>query len=153
MFPLTKGPDFIVSLGTGAPRAKNKPSMLVSSPLSLWKDRALPRLWRIFWERIRNKYVKQIFRTYPRYYRLDTEFNGTLPRLDDTKSIYKLQLKAQEDYLITKVIDNIVRYAITSLFHFELDLIPKGCNGKYIGTSSIFCSVRQSDPIFKLLLD
>jgi hypothetical protein len=76
-----------------------------------------------------------------------------LPRLDNTKSIHKLQLKAQEDHSITKVIDNIARYAIASLFHFELDFIPETCHRKHTGTGSIFCSVRQSEPAFELLLN
>jgi hypothetical protein len=96
----------------------------------------------MFWERMCDKHVKQIFRTHPRYHRLDTEFDGALPGLDNTKSIHELQLKAQEDYLITKVIDNIARCAITSLFYLELDSIPEECNRKHIGTGSIFCSVR-----------
>jgi hypothetical protein len=154
MFLLAEEPDFMVSLGTGAPRANNdKPSMSVSGPLSLWKDGAFPRLWRMFWERMHDKHIKQIFRTHPRYHRLDTEFDGVLLRLDNTKSIHELQLKAQEDHSITKVIDNIARCAIVSLFYFELDSIPEGCNGKHTGTGSIFCSVRRSDPAFKLLLD
>jgi hypothetical protein len=111
IFPLAGKPDFMVSLGTGAPRANNdKPSML--GPLRLWKDGPFPRLCRMFWERMCDKPVKQIFRTHPRYHRLDTEFDGALLRLDNTKSIHKLQLKAQEDQSITKVIDNIARCAI-----------------------------------------
>lgn len=154
MFPLAEEPDFMVSLGTGTPRANNnKPSMSVSGPRSLWKDGAFPRLCRMFWERMRDKHVKQIFRTHPRYHRLDTEFDGALPRLDNTKSIHELQLKAQEDRSITKVIDNIARCAIASLFYFKLDPIPEVYNRNHIGTGSIFCSVRRSDPAFKLLLD
>jgi hypothetical protein len=102
---------------------------------------------------MRNKHVKQIFRTHPRYYRLDTEFDGTLPRLDNTKSIYKLQLKTQEDHSITKVINNIAHYTIISRFYFELDSIPEIYNRKYTSTGSIFCSVHRSDPAFKLLLN
>jgi hypothetical protein len=73
--------------------------------------------------------------------------------MDNTKSIYKLQLKAQEDYLITKVINNIVYYTIISLFYFELDFIPEIYYRKYTGTGSIFCSVYQSEPVFKLLFN
>ena len=154
MFPLVEEPDFMVSLGTGAPRAtSDKPSMSVSGPLSLWKDGAFPRLWRMFWEKMRDRHVKQVFRTHPRYHRLDTEFDGALPRLDDTKSIHELQLKAEEDHSITKVIDNIARCAIASVFYFELDSIPEGCNGEYRGTGFILCSLRQGDPAFKVLLD
>jgi hypothetical protein len=143
ILPLAKELDFIISLSTGIPRANNnKPSMSVSGPCNLWKDRTFLRLCRIFWKRMRDKYIKQIFRTYPRYHRLDTELDGALPRLDNTKSIHELQLKAQEDRSITKVIDNIARYAIASLFYFKLDLILKVYNKNYISTGSIFCSVR-----------
>ena len=143
MFPLVEEPDFIVSLGTGAPRTTSgKPSMSVTGPLSLWKDGAFPRLWRMFWERMRD-----------RHHRLDTEFDGELPRLDNTKSIYELKLKAQEDVSVSKVIDNIARCAIASKFYFELDSIPEGCNGEYIGAGVILCSIRQGDPAFEVLLD
>jgi hypothetical protein len=107
----------------------------------------------MFWERMRDKHVKQIFRNHPRYHRIDIEFDGALPRLDNTKSFHELQLKAQEDPSIIKVIDNIVDCCIASLFYFELDSVPEECNGKHTGTGSIFCSVRRSDPAFKLLLD
>jgi hypothetical protein len=39
------------------------------------------------------------------------------------------------------------------LFYFELDSIPEGCNREHTSTSTIFCSVRQSNPAFTLLLD
>ncbi len=49
MFPLVEEPDSMVSRGTGAPcTTSGKPSMSVSGPLSLWKDGAFPRLWRMF---------------------------------------------------------------------------------------------------------
>ncbi|KAF8856244.1 FabD/lysophospholipase-like protein [Acephala macrosclerotiorum] len=153
MCPLVEEPDFIVSLGTGTPRTKESSSVPASSHLRLWKDKAFPRLWRMFWEKMRDRQVKQVFRTYPRYHRLDTEFDGPLPRLDNIQSIHELQLKAQEDPSVSKVIDNIARYAIASLFYFELDSKPEKSNGDYTGIGSIFCTIRQSDPAFQPLLD
>jgi hypothetical protein len=102
---------------------------------------------------MRDRHVKRVFRTHPRYYCLDIEFDGEPPRLNDTKSICELQLKAQEDHSISKVINNIARYAIVFLFYFELDFMLEGCNREHTDTSIIFCLVRQSDPIFTLLLD
>jgi hypothetical protein len=131
MFPLVEEPDFMASLGTGAPRTKGGESMSVAGPLKLWKDGAFPRLWRMFWERMRGRHIKHVFRTHPRYHRLDTEFDGELLRLDNTESIYELQLKAQEDYSISKVIDNIARCAIASLFYFELDSMPERCKHRH----------------------
>jgi len=59
MFLMVEEPDFMVLLGTGTPRTTSgKPSMSVSSPLSLWKDGAFLRLWRMFWERIRDRHIK-----------------------------------------------------------------------------------------------
>jgi hypothetical protein len=89
MFPLVEEPDFIVSLGTGTPRAKESSLVTASSHLCFWKDKAFPRLWRMFWEKMRDRQVKQVFRTYPRYHRLDMEFDGPLPRLDNIQSIYE----------------------------------------------------------------
>lgn len=154
LFPQIEEPDFIVSLGTGNPRSKGVgPSMSVSGPLSLRKYGALPRLCRMFWEKMRDRQVRQIFRTHPRYHRLDVEFDGIEPRLDNTKSLHELQLKVENDDSVSNVIENIARCAKASLFYFELDSIPEGCNGHYIGTGSILCSLRQTDPHFKLLLD
>jgi hypothetical protein len=52
---LADKPDFIVSLGTGAPRTKgDKLSMSVFGSLTLWKNGAFLRLWRMFWERMRD---------------------------------------------------------------------------------------------------
>jgi hypothetical protein len=154
MFPLVEEPDFMVSLGTGAPRAKGDgPSMSVSGPFRPWKDGAFPRLWRMFWERMRDRHVKQVFQTHPRYHRLDVEFDGALPRLDNTKSMHELQLKAQEDHSVSNVIDNIARSAIASVFYFELGSVPEGCNGEYTGAGFILCWVCRGDPAFKVLLD
>jgi hypothetical protein len=153
IFPLVEEPDFIVSLGTGTPRASGKPSMSVSGPLRLWKDGAVPRLCRLFWEKMRDRQVKQVFRTHPRYHRLDIEFEGAVPRLDDIHNIHELQLKAQEDPSVSKVIDNIARCAIASIFYFKLGPFPERCNGNYTGTGFILCCLQQGDPAFKVLLD
>jgi hypothetical protein len=45
---LIKEPDFIVSLGTGAPRIKESLSMLAFNYLHFWKDKAFLKLWRMF---------------------------------------------------------------------------------------------------------
>jgi hypothetical protein len=151
MFPLVEVPDFIVSLGTGTPRAKGKPS--VSGPLRLWKDGAVPRLCRLFWEKMRDRQVKQVFQTHPRYHRLDTEFDGAVPRLDNIQSIPELQLKAQEDSSASEVIENIARCAIASIFYFKLTSLPERRNGDYIGTGFILCWLRQDDPAFEALFN
>ncbi|KAI9855647.1 MAG: hypothetical protein M1813_009693 [Trichoglossum hirsutum] len=152
MFPLIEEPDFVVSLGTGTPRLKSGgPPM--SGPRNVLKDGALPRLCRMFWEKMRDKNVRQIFRTHPRYHRLDIEFDGAEPGLDDTRSIPELKLKAQADRSLSKIIDNIAHCVIASLFYFELDSIPERCNGEYVGSGYILCFLRRSDLALEVLLN
>jgi hypothetical protein len=153
MCPLVEEPDFIVSLGTGTSREKESSLRPISSRLRLWKDKAFPRLWRMFWEKMQDRQVKHVFRTYPRYHRLDTELDGPLLRLDNIESIQELKLRAQEDDSISEVIDSIARHAIASLFYFELDSKPGKYDEEYIGVGSIFCTIRQSELAFQLLID
>ncbi|KAI9767708.1 MAG: hypothetical protein M1839_004369 [Geoglossum umbratile] len=116
-------------------------------------DGAFPRLCRMYWEKIRDRKVRQIFQTHPRYHRLDIEFDGPEPRLDDTDSMPELKSKAGTDRSLSKVIDNIARCVIASLFYFELDSVPERSNGEYIGTGCILCSLRYNNPAFRVLLD
>ncbi|KAI9772425.1 MAG: hypothetical protein M1840_000628 [Geoglossum simile] len=125
----------------------------MSRPRNIWKDGAFPRLCRMYWEKIRDRKIRQIFQTHPRYHRLDIEFDGPEPRLDDTNSMPGLKLKAQADRSLSKVIDNIARCVIASLFYFELDSIPEKSNGEHIGTGRILCSLRYNNSAFKVLLD
>jgi hypothetical protein len=102
---------------------------------------------------MQDRQVKQVFRTYLRYHRLDTEFDGPLLRLDNIQSIHDLQLRSQEDDSISEVINSIARHAIASLFYFKLDSKPGKYDKEYIGVGSIFCTIRQSDLAFQPLLD
>jgi hypothetical protein len=102
---------------------------------------------------MRDRQVKQVFRTHPRYHRLDTEFDGAVPRLDNIQSIPELQLKAQEDSSASEVIDNIAHCAIASIFYFKLSSLPERRNGDYIDTGFILCWLRQDDPAFKVLFN
>jgi hypothetical protein len=86
---------------------------------------------------MRDRKIRQAFKTHPRYYRFDIKFDYAEPRLDNTRSIPELKLKVQADYLISKSINSIVYCLITSLFYFELDSIPERFNGKSVGTDYI----------------
>ena len=150
MCPQVEEPDFIVSLGTGTARTTESSSVPISSRLRVWKDKAFPRLWRLFWEKMRDRQLKQVFRAYPRYHRLDTEFDGPVPRLDDIQSIHRAH--SEEDHSVSRVIDSIARHAIASLFYFQLNTRPERYNGESVGVGSIFCTIRQSEEAFQLLL-
>jgi hypothetical protein len=154
LFLQIEEPDFIVSLGTSTLHSKGVGlSISASGLLSLWRYRVFPRLYCIFWEKIYNCQVRQIFRTYLRYYCLDIKFDSIEPRLDSTKNLYKLQVKVENNDSVSNTIENIVYCTKASLFYFELDSIPEGYNRYYIGTGSILYSLRRTDLLFKLLLD
>ena len=53
----------------------------------------------------------------------------------------------------TAIIDNIVPYALASLFCFELESKPEKHNREWTTFGSIFCTIRQTDPSLQLLLN
>jgi hypothetical protein len=162
MFPLIEEPDFILSLGTGEPKnngtcanstcePENDDTCTNGTP-NTWKNKALPRLCRMFWEKMRDRKIRQAFQMHPRYHRLNSELDLTEPRLDEANSMPALKLKVQADDSISKAIDSIARCMIASLFYFELDSIPDRIDGKYVGIGHIQCLLRRNSPAFSLLL-
>ena len=101
---------------------------------------------------MRDKKIRQVFLTNPRYHRLDTEFEQGEPRLDDTKNMPELKLKVQVDESLSETIDNIVRCMLASLFYFELESIPEKTNGMFAVVGHIQCLERRQDLAFPLLL-
>jgi len=100
---------------------------------------------------MRDKKVREAFQGHPRYHRLNVQFEGDEPRLDDIQSIPDVKLKVQDDPSVCETIDNIARCMIASLFFFELDSMPRRLGGKYVGTGHILCSIRPSEPAFSVL--
>ncbi len=77
LFPLIEDPDFVISLGTGAPKV-GVPN--IDGPRSLWKDGALPRFCRLVWEKMHDRRTWHAFKTRSGFHRLDIEFDGAEPR-------------------------------------------------------------------------
>lgn len=150
MFPLIEEPDFVISLATGEPK---KADRYLNRTYHACKDKALPRLCRLLWEKMRDKNVRRFFLVNPRYHRLDVEFEQEIPRLDDTESMSELKSKVQDDQTISDAIDRISLCLVASLFYFELESIPERINGKSVGRGHIQCSIRRHHPGFSLLLD
>ena len=151
LFPQVEEPDFVVSLGTGEPKPSYDSPKTVSR--NVWKNGAFPRLCRLFWEKMRDRKVREAFQTHPRYHRLNVQFEGDEPRLDDIQSIPDIKSKVQDDQLVCKTIDNIARCMVASLFYFELDSMPRRVEGKYVGTGHVLCSLTPSEPAFSVLFD
>jgi hypothetical protein len=146
LFPLIKEPDFVISLGTGAPKM-GVPN--IDGPRGLWKDGALSRFCRLVWEKMRDRRAWYAFKDRSGFHRLDIEFEGAEPRLDDTSSMPELKLNVQANRPISKTIDDIARYAIASLFYFELESVPETRGNTHVGTGHILCILREGDPDFK----
>jgi hypothetical protein len=154
LFPLSEEPDFVVSLGTGG----SSLDLDTSGPRNLILDGFIPRSFRAFWETMRGKRAWNTVtssgsvRSSGKYHRLDIEFSGNEPRLDDTDSIPDMESKVLEDSTISQAIGNIARCAVASLFYFELDSIPKCFKGEYFSTGSILCKLRHGNPYFDAVL-
>ncbi|KAH9905226.1 FabD/lysophospholipase-like protein [Xylariomycetidae sp. FL2044] len=152
LFPWVEQPDFVVSLGTGEPKPGHE--VPTTSSRNVWKNGAFPRLYRLFWEKMRDAKVREAFRAHPRYHRLDVQFDDDQePRLDDLQSIPHIQAKARNDNSLSRIVDNVARCFLSSLFYFELDSVPERFARKYVATGHILCSIRHGDPAFPALFD
>lgn len=157
LFPHAQEPDFVVSLGTGCPRS-DPAGPDASGTRGLIKDGCFPRCFRAFWETMRGSRDWQALTSSGRpkssgkFHRLDVEFDGLEPRLDEVANIPSLQSKVLEDPSIASVIDNIAHCAISSLFFFELHTMPKRIGEEYVGSGSIRCVLSQREPAFEVLM-
>ncbi|KUJ07252.1 uncharacterized protein LY89DRAFT_725776 [Mollisia scopiformis] len=149
LFPAGKTPDFVVSLGTGrTPVAENT----TVTPGNFWRNRASPRLWRMFSEKMRDRDIRRLYNEDPRYHRVDFEFSDVEPRLENIKQMRDLQSTPCKGVTIMKAIDNIARSAISCLFYFKLETLPVAHHGATRASGFIRCWIRQSDPAFQTLI-
>jgi hypothetical protein len=153
-FPNAK-PHLVLSLGTGkpAPAADADEWQPAGVLRRAFRGRGvLSRLFRLFWESMREEKIKRLVHGNPRYHRLDIEFEGAEPRLDDARRIPELRAKALGDQSVSKEIDRIARSTIASLFYFQLDFVPDRAGGKQVGSGHILCALRPSERAFPVLM-
>jgi hypothetical protein len=144
-----KHPDIVLSLGTGYKRDlesdHEKPEKA-----SFLRDRCVPRLFRSFlnffvgesrWQELQNSLSPQ---AKERYHRMNIEFYGNEPDLDDVQAIPSLQQQAQFHALsgddIRKCADNL----LASLFYLELTKYPKFDRTSWVCTGKIRCRLGPS---------
>ena len=150
-WPNIEQPDFVLSLGTGEPKPID-----IFSPAdarNVLRNGILTRLCRLFWEKTRDAKLREAFQTHPRYHRLNVQFDGSEPRLDDVQAIPNMKVAVDQDDLLSKQIDQVAQCLIASLFYFELDAIPDRSRDQYIGTGHILCSIKAKDPAFPVLFN
>jgi hypothetical protein len=149
LFPLLEDLDWVVSVGTGESRPNNE--IPTEDTRSVWKNGAVPRLCRLFWEKMRDRKVKQMHRAHPRYHRLNLQFEGGEPRLDSVMCMPEMRRKAQADPSLDEPIATVARAMVASLFYFELDAAPELSAGRYNGKGKILCALGPSEPGFREL--
>jgi hypothetical protein len=151
LWPHIEQPDFILSLGTGEPKL---PQTLPGGNAStVSRNGTFLRLCRLFWEKMRDGKVRQALQAQPRYHRLNVQFNGNEPCMDDVQAMPELKLKVDEDTWLSAKIDSLVRHLIASLFYFELDAVPHRYGQRYLGNGHILCSIKTQDPAFPALME
>ncbi|KAF3031819.1 hypothetical protein E8E12_002088 [Didymella heteroderae] len=158
LFPHAGQPDFVVSLGTGEPGPSNY-DVSTSDCRSLRKNGTLRRIHDLLLEKSRDRTVQRACKSVAlagkvlnRVYRLNVDFDGPEPRLDDTSMIPELTLKLQADPALAPKIDLVARRMVASLFHFELDALPQWRNGRYVVRGHIRCSIQHGDTALAALL-
>ncbi|KAM9874547.1 hypothetical protein VDGL01_11377 [Verticillium dahliae] len=149
LFPLLNEADYIVSIGTGESQPSN--SAATDDMRNVWGNGAVPRLGRLFWEKMSDKKVRQVFQMRSRYHRLNVHFEGDEPMLDSATSMPEMGRKARNDPSLAEPIAHLCRCMVASLFYFELDALPERLGGRYIGTGTILCTIRRSEQGFQEL--
>ncbi|KAH0566424.1 hypothetical protein GP486_000172 [Trichoglossum hirsutum] len=78
-----------------------------------------------YWEDYMN-HVRANLKENPKkpHFRLDVEFDGRAPALDDITKIENLKAIARREFSQSKDLDNLARCAVASLFYFELESSP-----------------------------
>lgn len=142
IWPDKADPDFALSLGTGAVAESShcRPSWL--------RSRFCSRVFRSFIQNIdAEEAYKRFFNSLPphmrqRYHRLNIQFAGAEPSLDDALQIPELKSSVLRtikdgDPTLTAVTDSI----LASMFYFELDGMPKVQKDGYTCSGFILCRV------------
>lgn len=156
--PYAGQPDFVISLGTGESGTSNY-DVSTSDCRSLRKNGMMHRMRDLLLERMRDRTVQRACKSVAlagkvlnRVHRLNVDFDGPEPRLDDTSMIPELTLKSQADPALAPKIDVVARRMVASLFYFELDALPQWRNGRYAFRGCIRCSIRHGDAALAALL-
>lgn len=159
LFPHAGQPDFVVSLGTGEPGPSNY-DVSTSDCRSVRKNGMLHRIRDLLLEKTRDRTVQRACKSVAlagkvlqRVHRLNVDFDGPEPRLDDTSMIPELTLRSQADPALAPKIDVVARRMVASLFYLELDdALPQWRDGRYVLRGYVRCSIRRGDAALAALL-
>lgn len=124
-----KEPDVVVSLGTGVSK-KYGGTLEEASTETLLQSRFLPRLFRSFMVLLDGQRTwHEFWNSLPldardRYHRLNTEFDGPEPQLDDIRAMSDLEQQTKTSAVTSNTLTPCADNLIASLFYLELDGYP-----------------------------
>ncbi|TVY13661.1 Calcium-independent phospholipase A2-gamma [Lachnellula arida] len=151
-----KQPDIILSLGTGFKKRSDIEGEDKKKP-SFFRARCIPRLFRSFlnffvgesrWQELQNSLPHSVRH---RYHRMNIEFNGDEPELDDLHVMASLRQQAKIQALsndnVRKCADNLV----ASFFYLELDRLPAFERSLFSCTGRICCRIGPTNKALQAL--
>ena len=153
LFPYHEGPSLVVSLGTGSARLEKLSG--VSHARGLLQDGFIPRLFRAFKRSIGGSQPHRL-RSLQRkgnreqYFRIDTEFDGPEPELDNTTKVEELKEAARAAIVGSKELVRLPRFIVSELFIFQLVEVP--CRRSHLYTGKIVCRLRANTNRFRKLM-
>jgi hypothetical protein len=145
----------VLCLGTGFKRNSEED---VTEKLTFFQSRYIPRLLRSFlnffdgevrWQELQNNLLPQ---DRNRYHRMNIEFHGPEPELDDLGAVSSLRQQARYQASSYKGIRQCADNMIASLFYFELDWLPHNGVSSFICQGRICCRMGPSHPAMPTLL-
>ena len=153
LFPHHEEPSLVVSLGTGSARLEKL--SCVNHTRSLLQDGFIPRLVRAFKRSIggtQSHRLRSLQRKERReqYFRVDTEFDGPEPELDNINMVEELKEAARAAILGSEELVRLPRVIVSELFIFELAEIP--CRRSQLYTATIVCRLRANTSPFRKLM-
>lgn len=144
-----KEPDIVLSLGTGYRRAPESES---ESPRkqSFFRTRCVPRLFRSFlnffvgetrWQELLMSLAPGVR---SRYHRMNIEFFGDEPELDDLQAMPNMLQQAKFQALSNDDVRNCADNMLASLFYIKLNGLPTFDRDLFVCRGQILCRLGPS---------
>jgi hypothetical protein len=151
-----KQPDIVLSLGTGFRRACDTEAEGAEKS-SFLRDRCVPRLFRSFlnffvgetrWRELQNGLQPQFL---DRYHRMNIEFYGDEPELDDLQAMPSLRQQARFQALSNNDVQNCADNLLAALFYLELVELPVFDRTLFACKGQILCRLGPSHRALRAL--
>ncbi|KJZ68127.1 hypothetical protein HIM_12482 [Hirsutella minnesotensis 3608] len=137
VFPSQGEPSVVVSLGTGSSQPSQGKSFL---------SRLVRAFWRLTDSKLRWKQMMSYRRlgTRTEFFRLDLDFQGAAPPLDDVERMEEVAEIAQTSISNSSAVNALAALLRAELFFFELDCteLPRYVNGAFVCVGHIVCRLQ-----------